>query len=400
MEKSKTYCVMPHIGLSIQNHGDICVCNQNNRSLKNANGEVIFIHKDRLQDSWASPTRKEIIDALDNGIEHEACGGCFGQEKSGVFSQRQGLNYVFKDVIPSDTQPKVLIIKPGNVCNLACRMCNPATSSSWYNDAYKLEVKYDGVTESFVKWTKNFEHIRNGFHSTNIEFWNNLTEWLPNLEFLDIYGGEPMLSTELFNSLGKIADQGLSKNTSLRLHTNVTIYNERYLEILSKFKSVDLSLSIDSHDPVQLNYIRYPAQAEQIFENVLKIQKYFQQHSNHVTIDIALCINALNIYDSGQIYNELKKYGWNVGFSIVYSPTEYDIRILPIEVKNQILEKNKNFEFDRHENWKNYILQEVSDAELLFKKFWQTTKDLDEFRNQSFEETFPEYYSHLKKYII
>jgi len=48
---------------------------------------------------------------------------------------------------------------------------------------------------------------------------------------------------------------------------------------------------------------------------------------------------------------------------------------------------------------KGYILQEVSDADQHFKKFWQTTKDLDQFRHQSFEVTFPEYYDILKTYI-
>ena len=32
--KSPTYCVMPHIGLSVQNEGDICVCNLNDQSLQ------------------------------------------------------------------------------------------------------------------------------------------------------------------------------------------------------------------------------------------------------------------------------------------------------------------------------------------------------------------------------
>ena len=399
MNKSKTYCVMPHLGMSIQNHGDICVCNQNNRSFKTKNNEVIFIHKDRLKDSWFSPTRKEIIDTLDNGIEHEACGGCFQQEKSGVASQRQRLNQIFEGVIPSATQPKVLIIKPGNVCNLACRMCDPATSSSWYTDAYKLSVKYDGVTENFVKWTKNFDHIRKGFNESNVDFWNDLTEWLPNVEFFDIYGGEPLLSSALFNSLGKIADQGLAKNISLKLSTNLTIYNERYLEILSKYKNVTFGFSLDSHEPQQLNYIRYPANAELILSNLEKYQKFFSKSKN-VNMFIALCINTLNIYDSGDIFKELSKYGVHVGFSMVYTPNEYDIRILPSRVKQAIIEKVSGVDFKSHAGWTDYLLQDIVDSDQHFKKFWQVTKDLDGFRNQSFEKTFPEYYSHLKPYII
>jgi MoaA/NifB/PqqE/SkfB family radical SAM enzyme len=399
MNKSKTHCVMPHIGLSIQNHGDICVCNQNTRSLKTKNNEVIFIHKDSLKESWLSPTRKEIIDALDNGVQHDACGGCFNQEVSGVQSQRQRLNEIFKDVVPDPTQPKVLIIKPGNVCNLACRMCNPATSSSWYTDAYKLEVRHSGVTESLANWTKNFEHIRNGFHDSNENFWNELTEWLPNLEFIDIYGGEPMLSKAMFESLGKVADLGLSKNTSIQLHTNLTIYNERYLKILSEYKSVRIGLSIDSHDITQLNYIRYPANSELILSNLEKYQKFFSKFKN-IHMGIALCINNLNIYDSGEIFKKLSIYGLPVSLNIVYTPDEYDIRILPPQVKQAIIEKLADVDFKSYTGLTEYLLQDVVDSDQHFKKFWQVTKDLDEFRNQSFEKTFSEYYSHLKPYII
>jgi sulfatase maturation enzyme AslB (radical SAM superfamily) len=388
---------MPHIGMSIQNHGDLCVCNRNDQSLKNDQQEVIFIHKDSLRDSWASPTRKMIIDLLDSGQgmlqnqDNHHCQDCYDYEQAGKISQRQTLNELFKDVIPSATQPRVLIIKPGNVCNLACRMCNPETSSSWYTDAYKIAVKRDGVTESFAKYTKNFEHIRNGFNKDNINFWSDLAEWLPGLVFLDIYGGEPFLSKELFDTLDKSPSP---ENTSLQLHTNVTTYNEKYLEILSKYKSVKLGLSIDSHIPDQLNYIRYPVNADEILENLQKFKNFFVDNSN-VNLNIALTINNLNIYNIDEIFTELSNYGIDVGLNFVSYPSEYDIRTLPGNVKSEILNKNSNFKKD----FSSYILQNIDNADIHFKKFWQVTKDLDSFRNQSFKKLFSDYYQLLAPYL-
>jgi sulfatase maturation enzyme AslB (radical SAM superfamily) len=395
--QSKTYCVMPHIGMSIQNNGDLCVCNRNDQSLKNDQQEIIFIHKDSLRDSWASPTRKMIVDLLDSGQgmpqnqDNHHCQGCYDYEQAGQTSPRQSFNELFKDVISSVTQPRVLIIKPGNVCNLACRMCNPETSSSWYTDAYKIAVKREGITESFAKYTKNFEHIRNGFNKDNINFWRDLAEWLPGLVFLDIYGGEPFLSKELFDTLDKSPNP---ENTSLQLHTNVTIYNEKYLEILSKYKSVNIGLSIDSHIPDQLNYIRYPIDADEILENLQKFKNFFIDAGN-VSLNITCTVNPLNIYNIDEIFTELSNYGINVGLNFVSYPCEYDVRILPGSVKSEIL--NKNLKLRDH--FGEFFLQELPSADTYLKKFWQITKDLDSFRNQSFEKLFPDYYQLLAPHL-
>jgi MoaA/NifB/PqqE/SkfB family radical SAM enzyme len=388
---------MPHIGMSIQNHGDLCVCNRNDQSLKNDQQEVIFIHKDSLRDSWASPTRKMIIDLLDSGQgmlqnqDNHHCQDCYDYEQADKISPRQTFNELFKDVIPSATQPRVLIIKPGNVCNLACRMCNPETSSSWYTDAYKIAVKRDGVTESFAKYTKNFEHIRNGFNKDNINFWSDLAEWLPGLVFLDIYGGEPFLSKELFDTLDK---SPTPENTSLQLHTNITIYNEKYLEILSKYKSVKIGLSIDSHIPDQLNYIRYPVDADKILENLQKFKNFFIDTSN-VKLHITCTINTLNIYNIDEIFTELSNYGIEVGLNFVSYPGEYDVRILPSNIKSEILNKNLKIK----DQFSEFLLQELPGADAHLKKFWQITKDLDSFRNQSFEKLFPDYYQILAPHL-
>jgi sulfatase maturation enzyme AslB (radical SAM superfamily) len=405
MDKSKTYCVMPHLGMSIQNHGDICVCNVNNLSLKKPNEEVFFIHRDGLKKSWSSQTRTYITNLVDSGVGHQptehnsGCSHCYDREKSNLPSQRMVFNEAFSDIEALPTQPRILMIKPGNVCNLGCRMCNPATSSTWYNDGYKLAVKYEGVTDSFAKWTKNFEHIRNGFNADNEEFWNDFDEWLPNLVYIDIYGGEPFLSNRLFESLGKVADSGASANINLQLHTNITIYNEKYLEILSKFKSVSLRLSIDSHEPGHNAYMRYPVDGTLLLENISKFKKYFETHANHVTLAIALSINTMNIYYCGEIYTELSKFDIFTGFNIVTVPEEYDIRTLPLEVKQEILRKNKDVDYGFHNSWKDYILQEIPNADQHFKKFWQITKDLDQLRNQQFELVFPEYYKLLTPYM-
>jgi organic radical activating enzyme len=98
--------------------------------------------------------------------------------------------------------------------------------------------------------------------------------------FVDIYGGEPFLTPALFDALQRVADAGQSHNTSLRLHTNVTIFNQQYLEILSKFKSVSIGLSVDSDQHKELEYIRYPVNASVVFDNLEKFKQISNKYQN------------------------------------------------------------------------------------------------------------------------
>ena len=390
MDQSKTHCVMPHKALALQNNGDFCVCNINNMSFETKTHEVMYAHNTSLKDAWTSHTRKMVAAALDRDRELPACSHCFDLEKSGATSARIKFNKMFDSLPDVTTQPQVFILKPGNTCNLACRMCNPATSSGWYKDAYQLAIKNEGFVGSAAKYSQTFEHIRNSFNQNNTEFWDTFVEWLPDMVFVDIYGGEPFLNPALFNALERVADAGQSQNTALRLHTNITIFNSKYLEILSKFKSVQIGLSIDSDQIKELEYIRHPVKADLVFDNLEKFKQIHQQYHN-INLTINITVSPLNVFNVTKIKTNLTKHGLPTGFNIVTSPGEYDIRHIPLSVRKIIANRNPSIA--------NFIMQTVPGCDIHWPKFWQHTKDLDQLRGQSFEDTFPEFYKLIEPYV-
>ena len=390
MDQSKTYCVMPHKALALQNNGDFCVCNLNNMSFENKTREVMYAHNTSLKDAWNSHTRKMVSAALDRNRELPACSHCFDLEKSGNNSSRTQFNSMFGALPNLTTQPQVFIIKPGNTCNLACRMCNPATSSGWYRDAYQLAVENEGFVGTATEYSKTFEHIRNSFNQDNTDFWDTFIEWLPNMVFVDIYGGEPFLNPALFYALERVADAGQSQNTSLQLHTNITIFNSKYLEILSKFKSVQIGLSIDSDQIKELEYIRYPVKADLVFDNLEKFKQIHQQYRN-INLAINITVSPLNVFDITKIKTNLAKHRLPTELNLVTSPGEYDIRHIPLPVRKVIAKQNPSIA--------NFIMQTVPGCDVLWPKFWKHTKDLDQLRGQSFEDTFPEFYELIKPYV-
>jgi hypothetical protein len=388
MTKSNTYCVMPHIAMAIQNESDFCCCNVNPESWKNGKHEVMFVHKHQLKDSFKSYTRKVIAASLDKGIKHPSCQHCWDLESSGSSSPRITFNDLFAEITPLSDQPQVLIIKPGNTCNFACRMCNPVTSSSWYADSYELTDK----KITFQEYTTQFETIRNSFNK-HTEFWIQLRDWIHKIKLIDIYGGEPFLIPALFDLLEYAVDEKISKNIVLKIHTNCSIYNEKYLTILSKFKQVQFSVSFDSHIPAELSYIRHKIDVDQALANAVKFVNFFKIH-RHVLVSCTCTITPYNIYNIDEILDNLQKIlKVGIGENIV-TTDEFDIRHLPAPVKELLKQRITN------EKIRNFLAQTIPGCDIHWPKFCEITDKLDTIRKQNFASTFPEWYKILEPHWV
>ena len=376
VNKSKTFCIATHACMAIQNETDYCCCNVNKESWKTNTHEVIHVSDYSPDVAWNSYSRKIIQAVLDNGQQHPSCQVCWNLETAGSTSPRTILNGLFGNIEIIEDQPQVIIIKPGNTCNLACRMCNPLTSSSWYSDAYKLEQS----TLPFAEYTRKFEIIRNSFNKDNEKFWETFKNWLPKIKFIDIYGGEPFLAPALFDLLEFGVKIDASKNISLQLHTNATILNRRYLEILSQYKNVSFKVSIDSIDPTRNDYIRHRGNFEQTIANAKSMKDFFKNFIN-VNFGVTYTVTPLNVY---YIDKDIHQIGeligtTNVGTNIVTTP-EYDIRHLPIPVKDILVKTTNNVII------KNFLEQTIPGCDIEWPRFCKITDHLDQIRNQSFAE--------------
>lgn len=397
---------MPHIGMAIQNHADYCCCNLNKESWKDNQHQVIHVHTHPLKTAFKSYTRKLISTALDRGIRHPSCQVCWDLEDTTGTSPRQTYNQIFGATESRQDQPRVLVIKPGNTCNFACRMCNPMTSSSWYGDGYELEksnlISTSWYTEdhasqatalTFNEYTRTFENIRNSFGRNNEEFWPTLKEWIGNFEYVDIYGGEPFLVPALFDTLEHGVATGQAGNIKLNLHTNASQLNKKYVKILSNYKQVGFNISIDSMVAEQFSYIRYPGNFESTVANTHQFVELFKPHSN-VNLAITLTITPLNVFYVDQILEDLgKTFTIPAGVNIVTTP-EYDIRHLPIPVKDMLIGTLKN------QKIKGFLSKTIPGCDVEWPRFCRVTDRLDQLRGQSFANAFPKWWKILEPYWV
>ena len=395
-QDSTTYCKLAHVSLAVQNEGDVCVCNKNTQSFEDGKKNKLYLHEVGLERMWRSPTRKLIRAALDHGKRIPSCQSCWNDEDAGVESFRQIFNKKLKDVDPSDTQPKILILKPTNVCNLGCRMCQPSTSTTLYQDFYKLDTELKSFTGTFKEYTKKFETIRLGLGKQNIDIWETFKQWLPGFIFLDIYGGEPMLAPAMWDKMIDATNNDKVADTAIQFHTNGVIWNQSYIDILPKFKHVQIAISIDSNDTNQLEYIRHKVDVVALQEN---IEKYIELSNKYKNISVNICftVSIYNIWYADAILDGLEKYGVPVFSNVVYGPDQYDFRHLPPEIKHQLIEKFKNNK--KCEKFISLLNHQIPGCDIWWPRFWEELHILDRVRDQSFAETFPEYYQAMLPYI-
>ena len=394
---SPTFCILSHTSLAMQNEGDMCVCNKNTESLKDNKHNVIYLNRNGFDSAWNSYTRKMIMAGLDHGRKLSSCQACWDDEEAGNISVRQQFNQKLANVNPSKSQPKIIIIKPTNVCNFGCRNCQPNTSTGLYQDFFKLDSKRKYFSGSFKDYTQQFKKIREGFDSANEKIWPILKDWSKDLIFIDIYGGEPMLAPAMWDTLEYAVQNNFSKNIDIQFHTNISIWNEQYVSLLPMFKSAKIGLSVDSDDSAELEYLRHKSSAPTIQENIVKYIELSNQYSN-ISLSITLTVSTYNVWNLDRILKNLSNYKIPIGINIVYSPNHYDIRHLPISVKNKLITRFKNN--NELKFVANMLSHTISGCDIEWPKFCQEVDILDKIRNQSFAETFPEFWKEISPFWV
>lgn len=284
--KEKFICPIPWVSLSLgaKSTPRLC-CHQETESsyLPTSPEDLIQLKHNR-----------EVRDKFQRGeIPHE-CHHCLSLEEKGCNSPRLDYLKRFSFDAASEVNPlRYIDITIDNDCNLECIMCSPIYS-------YKLSRVFEGQFKMppTAKW------------STNLEV-KEIIQNTPHLEQLTITGGEPFISPKSKSFIREFTSHPNVQNITLRVFTNFTLVDSSLLRQLSKFKKVELILSIDS---VEENYelIRFPAKWNTIISNIEKLKSL---KLPHLDIHLHAVITAVNWPKLGEL---IKFYGENLsGYSIL-----------------------------------------------------------------------------------
>jgi hypothetical protein len=364
-------CRHPWQGLDITPQGEFKPC------CKYANAVAT-----NLNDYLSSQELAEIKQQFISGQRPLGCQRCWDDEDANLPSKRILDQQLIYNKHTNNDKIKVLSLPFGNSCNLACRTCDSSASSAWISETKKLQKHLPLLTV--------YKHQR--FYQDN-KFMDQIKNLCSEVALVEFGGGEPFISgvDEHLDFL----DYLLPSSAQIQLHyvTNCTVFpDQRFWDKWQHFKNVDIQLSIDGIGQ-HFEYNRWPAQWRQVDNNVNNYILHRDTRSN-IQISVSHTVSIFTVFYLPEFVKWcLQKRLGKPYTGVVSEPSRYDIRCLSPVVKDQINEKLSRFKFTEIVS---YMYSQQLSSEV-FEEAVMYTKLLDQQREQSFEQTFPEFYQLLKE---
>lgn len=455
---SKTFCIAPWQDVHVVTDGGFkgcCVMEQRTGKYF-TDGKDVNVTQG-ISAGLNSDTAKEIrLDSL-NDKWHTACARCKKEEMSGMKSMRLLYEDRWKDKfsyedallitdaetgeLPDDHVPFFYDIQLGNLCNLKCRICHPVVSSSWIPDFVKL----NNLPEKFRMplpgdRVVSIEHVKGKQY--NIEpspfawaesdkFWEQMSERKSKMSHLYLIGGEPMMIHRHFDFLKECIDSGDAKHITLQYDTNLTNLPEKVMHYWTQFEKVMIGFSIDGMGP-ELEYMRNPVKWKQMLKNISVVDEFGYENNDRVQVYDSVTVSIYNVihvldYIEWKVkagkdtYKELwQEHKPNFGVHPLHTPSHLSVQTIPHDAKTVINAKYNNWRskmlawvdsIDKYseiqtkdslkhsineyvDTWIGFINQ--SDNSKQMNEFWDYTNKLDEIRNESFSDVFPQLNSLLE----
>jgi sulfatase maturation enzyme AslB (radical SAM superfamily) len=455
---SKTFCIAPWQDVHVVTDGGFkgcCVMEQRTGKYF-TDGKDVNITQG-INAGLNSDTAKEIrLDSLNNKW-HTACARCEKEEMSGMKSMRLLYEDRWKDKfsyedalaitdtetgeLPDDHVPFFYDIQLGNLCNLKCRICHPVVSSSWIPDFVKL----NNLPEKFRMPLPGdrvvaIEHVKGKQYNIepspfawaeSDEFWEEMSERKSKMSHLYLIGGEPMMIHRHFDFLKECIDSGDAKHITLQYDTNLTNLPKKVMKYWTEFEKVMIGFSIDGMGP-ELEYMRNPIKWKQMLKNISIVDEFGYANNDRVQVYDSVTVSIYNVihvldYIEWKVkagkdtYKELwQEHKPNFGVHPLHTPSHLSVQTIPHDAKTLINAKYSNWRtkmlawvdsIDKYseiqtkdslkysineyvDTWIGFINQNDNSKQM--NEFWDYTNKLDEIRDESFSDVFPQLSSLLE----
>lgn len=388
-------CPSIYKGLRILTTGQCSHCCMQEGEFYDEDGNEINVATNTFDEAINSPTANEIRAAFKRGEQHPSCVRCWIEENAGIESKRNRDNEYFPNLIPdNDLEDQVvelliLDVNVSNLCNLKCRSCSGASSSLWLQEARTLKAsQIEGIT-------RVANQIKAAYCDSSM-FWDEYKNNFHKFKHIDFYGGEPFLVKKQIEILKHAVDTNVAKDISIHFNTNCTIWDDTIFNVVKEFRHVNIDLSIDGINE-RARYIRHPSNWDKVYTNFKTIYES-QKPLDHFLTSVCCSVSNLSIFYLDEVLDAIEPYV-NVYLNLVYHLECFSIRCMPEELKLEVVKKLEPTlkKYDKGDKIFNFMFSGDYD-EQQWKIFIDRMYEYDQYRGESFSQTFPEFYNLIKKH--
>lgn len=404
------FCILPWIHLHGYPEGKAYPCCDSNR-----HHPLGDMNTHSMEEIWNDEPMKKLRHAMLNKIDSPNCTKCYEKEKIGYYTIRNSFNKHFghhiKEVLPATQEDGTLDlfkmryydVRFSNLCNMKCRTCGDTFSSLWADENKKRfpwEVETNPVLQNKVTFS--------GRHETDIL--DQLIPHIPYVQQIYFAGGEPLIMPEHYVIMNMLIEQERF-NVKIVYNSNFSkvIYGgNNILEDWKLFKSVSVGASLDA-EGARGEYIRKGTKWKDIVANRKKMIEICPRVDFYLSPTVSL-FNVLHVGDFHRNWAEqglIKPHSFHV--NPLYGPLDRAVDVLPQNIKDVATEK-----LLKHIDWIHTQGQEavercVPEFEALIKqmngadrtdlipRFFEINDPLDEWRDEKFDDVFPEL-ADMRKY--
>lgn len=403
VKHGKHFCVLPWVHFHSWPDGRVMPC-----CIADSNMPVAEIKKDEsIIQMMNSEDYKKMRSAMLNDEPVEACKRCYDLELMGTWTMRQshnkrrGLEYANEIAETTkdngeitDFKMKYMDLRFSNMCNMKCRSCGPGCSSLWAQEF----VDRMGVDE-YEKYFKTRKIVINA--AEEMSFMNKLKPYLKDV--LEVYfaGGEIIITPEHYECLDYWIENGLNEQVELTYTTNFSSLKYKDKDLIGywkKFPQLKIWASLDAMGDTA-EVIRKGTDWDRIVKNI----KAIKEQVPHAQFQITPTISIWNVFHFPDFFDYMVEQGFidtmsSPRFNLATNPWYANIMILPVSVKRRLAELYRVYQNKYKDNQDIYngfkmiiynltVGDENKGGILEFKKF---NDELDEFRDEKFEDICPE----------
>lgn len=369
------FCPMIHGGLNINLKKSQDLIEYNQCCLSSMPFETITTG----ENFWQSKNLTELRKSNDLNQWNTGCWECQRNEAAGGSSFR--LDMIKKlGVHRNLTGPQRIDLLFDRSCNLACRTCGPESSTFW-----QQHLKENNVSNVRLNNTTNFEEILRILKSID----------LSNVEVIQFCGGETLMGNTYWRTAEAIAEliPNAKEKVTLGFQTNGTqTIDQRQFDIIEKFHLVKILVSLDGIGE-HFNYMRWPADWNQVTDNILTLR---EQLPVNVMFIVQETLSSLNLFYCDEVTTWVKN---NFSTNRLGDPTDYARQLAMhnhLNVNN-ITEKYYNAMVNK--GLQNLIRPNWQENPVSIKLMLREIEKYDSFRNQNWQQVFPEVADFYSDYL-